>query len=280
MRVCLALIMAVLLLVLAACANEAGDGGEGADADPVHVHGLGVNPADSALYIATHTGLFRMAQGSDEAERVGEGRQDTMGFTVAGPDHFLGSGHPDLRDELPPLLGLIASGDRGRSWQSISLLGEADFHALRATGSYIHGYDASGGRLMISSDGGETWRERRPPPLLDLVVDPDDPSRIVAASERGLIVSEDDGRSWRRLGGPPGLLAWPRRDALYALALTGEVRVSRDQGATWRRAGRIDGRPEALTAPGSGRLIVALEHGAFASSSDGGRTWSDGAWAP
>jgi hypothetical protein len=28
-----------------------------ADPGPVHVHGLGINPADEALFIATHTGL-------------------------------------------------------------------------------------------------------------------------------------------------------------------------------------------------------------------------------
>jgi hypothetical protein len=275
-----ALLLALAILVVAACSGEGDEAAEGADGDPIHAHGLGVNPADGALYIATHTGLFRMEEGSDEATRIGDRRQDTMGFTVAGPDRFLGSGHPDLREGLPPLLGLIESRDRGQSWEPISLLGAADFHALRATGSFIHGYDASGGRLMISDDGGETWRVRRPPPLIDLAVDPDDPSRVVAASARGLIVSGDDGSTWRPLGGSPGLLAWPRRDALYALSFAGELRVSRDGGATWTRAGRVDGRPEAMTAPASDRLIVALEHAAVTSSSDGGRTWTDGAWAP
>jgi hypothetical protein len=36
-----------------------------------------------------------------------------MGFTIVGPNRFLGSGHPDLRDDLPPLLGLIESTNRG-----------------------------------------------------------------------------------------------------------------------------------------------------------------------
>ncbi|WP_217914777.1 F510_1955 family glycosylhydrolase [Miltoncostaea marina] len=277
-RVLLGAATAVLVLLAAACGGGTEAEAPAAESDPIHAHGLGLNPADGALYIATHTGLFRMESGSDEAARVGDRRQDTMGFTVAGADRFLGSGHPDLREGLPPLLGLVESLDRGRSWEPISLLGKADFHALRATGSFIHGYDASGGRLMISDDGGQTWRVRRPPPLMDLVVDPDDPSRIVAASEGGLIVSRNDGRSWRPLGGQPGLLAWPRRDALYALSLDGELSVSGDGGASWARAGRVGGRPEAMTAPTSERLIVALEHGALRSSSDGGRTWTDGAW--
>lgn len=77
-------------------------------------------PADGALYAATHTGLFRL-DGDGNVERIADRYQDTMGFTVAGPDEFLASGHPDLRDKelqvegKPPLLGLIESPDAGRT---------------------------------------------------------------------------------------------------------------------------------------------------------------------
>lgn len=274
-----ALAVAALLLTAAACGGDDGASGGGGSADPVHVHGLGVNPADSALYVATHTGLFRMEQASDRIERVGDRRQDTMGFTVVGPDHFLGSGHPDLRDGLPPLLGLIESRDAGRSWKPVSLMGEADFHALRTTGSLIHGYDAGGGRLMASMDGGRTWTTTRPPgPLADVVVDPDEPGHLVAAGEAGLMESADGGRRWKPLGSPSGLLAWPRRDALFSLAFDGAVSVSRDGGSSWTALGALPGEPAAVTALGARTLIVALHDGRFVNSSDGGRTWADGAW--
>src|SRR5687768_6438573 len=78
--------------------NESGNGGDEvfsgvptADPGPVHVHGLGINPSDGSLFIATHTGLFRVAADSRKAVRVGDRFQDTMGFSVAGPDRFLGS---------------------------------------------------------------------------------------------------------------------------------------------------------------------------------------------
>ncbi len=106
-----------------------------------------------------------------------------MGLVVTGPHRFLGSGRPDLREDLPPLLGLIESSNAGRSWESISLLGKADFHVLHARGSQVVGYDASGGRLMVSADGGRTWRSSVPPgDLADLVVDPAESTRFVAAS--------------------------------------------------------------------------------------------------
>jgi hypothetical protein len=72
-----------------------------------HVHGLGINPADGALIVATHFDSFRVPPDGDEAVRIGDSFQDTMGFTVAGPDHFLGSGHPDVE-------GVRAGPRRGR----------------------------------------------------------------------------------------------------------------------------------------------------------------------
>lgn len=276
--------LALVVTALLAAAVAAGCGEEesadpAADAGPVHVHGLGVNPADGSLFVATHTGLFRMAEGSEDAERVGDGYQDTMGFTVVGADRFLGSGHPDLRTDLPPLLGLIQSSDAGGSWQPVSLLGKADFHALRADGSRVLGYDASGDRLMSSSDAGRTWTSTRPPaPLADVVVHPDDPRRLVAASEVGLISSRDGGRTWTAPQGVAVTLAWPGSDSLYALAPYGAVSRSRDGGASWTEVGTVPGEPAALTALDEDSLIVALHDGGFAHSADGGRSWARGAW--
>jgi hypothetical protein len=286
-RHALAIILAVGATVTGVGAAGCSDDGEDArladaarDAGPVHVHGLGVNPADGSLVIATHTGLFRMERGSDEAVRIGDRYQDTMGFTVVGPDRFLGSGHPDLRDDLPPLLGLIASSDAGRSWEPVSLLGEADFHALRASGPRITAYDASGARVMLSGDGGRSWREHAvPAALVDLVADPRDPDHLVAAAEAGLLETRDGGASWRRLRSLPGLLVWPRYDALYALAPNGTVSRSRDGGRSWSRTGVLPGSVAAVTAPDAATLIVALHEEGFASSSDGGRTWRSGAWS-
>ena len=52
--------------------------------------------------------------------------------------------------------------------------------------------------LLVSGDGGRTWRRQRPPgALLDLAIDPQDPDRIAATGERGLLISRDGGRTWR-----------------------------------------------------------------------------------
>ncbi|KRF11463.1 hypothetical protein ASG90_17120 [Nocardioides sp. Soil797] len=71
-----------------------------------HIHGLGVDPADGTLYAATHFGVMPI-EDDGSTTRIADGWQDTMAFTIIGPNHFVGSGHPDLREDLPPHLGRI-----------------------------------------------------------------------------------------------------------------------------------------------------------------------------
>jgi len=253
------------------------------DSGPVHVHGLGIDPADKALYIATHTGLFRVAEGHQQADRVGDRFQDTMAFTIVGPNRFLGSGHPDLREasekDLPPLLGLIESTDSGRSWTPISLLGEADFHVLRFAGNWVYGYDASNERLLASRDRGRTWDElAKPGPLVDLAAAPLRPGRLLATSigghEQGLFESRDAGGSWKRIGDAIGLLGWPTVDSLFLVAGRGQVLASRDGGRRLEQRGEIGGEPAAFLAQSEAELYVALHDGTIKRSIDGGATWT------
>lgn len=249
------------------------------DPGPIHVHGLGINPKDGSLFIATHTGLWRTARGKNQAERVSEHQQDTMGFTIIGPNRFLGSGHPDqqqFRDEgLPPLLGLIESTDAGESWQPISLLGKADFHVLRSKGNRVYGFDATNERLMLSRDAGRTWAERRPPaPLFDMAVNPSNLSHLIASGEAGLWKSTTEGRAWAFEGGEVGHLAWPVPRRLYLVTTLGLARMSRDGGERWTTVGDVGGEPAALLAQTARELYVALHDGTVKRSQDGGRTWA------
>jgi hypothetical protein len=261
------------LVAVSALRDEDSEPDVAVEGGPVHVHGLGVNPRGGALYIATHTGMWRLEPGAREPEPVGQSRQDTMGFTVAGPDHFLGSGHPDSLDQ-PPLLGLIESFDRGATWKPVSLLGEADFHVLRVLGRRVYGYDASHARLMVSGDGGKTWVERSPgTPVLDLAPDPGRPDRLVATTGAGLLTSNDAGITWRRIDRAIGLLAWPIRNRLYLVAANGDVLLSTDAGREWRRVGALGGEPAAFLAHTSRHLYAALHDGRIVRSRDGGRSW-------
>jgi hypothetical protein len=242
----------------------------------VYVHGLGINPRDGALYAATHTGLFTIRDGA--ATRVADRYQDTMGFTVVGPDHFLGSGRPDFRDRQlydpnrRPLLGLVESRDAARSWRSLSLLGEANFHALQVAHGRVCGYDATGAQFMVSSDRRQ-WQVRSKVVLVGFAVSPDDPELIVAATEQGLARSSDGGRRWQPIRGPAAMVVdWERSDALWAITADGQTWHSSDAGKNWVQRGKLNGQPEAFLVH-TANLYVAVAQLGIVSSADQGRTW-------
>ena len=276
------------LALTAACASGEGAAtpavAGGADPGLVHVHRLAVDPEDpGALYIATHTGLFR----SDEAgapQRVGDRYHDLMGFTITDDARFLASGHPDLRsDELqepgsPPLLGLVESPDQGVAWDAVSLLGETDFHALEARHGLLYGADSTSGRFMVSTDG-VAWETRSTPSLQAIAVSPDDPDVVVGSAGAAPLRSDDGGRSWVPLeSAPVGPLAWGD-DALYAALGDGSVQASTDAGDSWEVRGSLGGQPQALLAVGDVLYGAAMDRGVLRSD-DGGRTWTEAVRPP
>ena len=281
MRIPTALAAVVLLALVAV-----GCGGDDASVQPSqpasegagvsHIHGLGISESDDTLYVATHSGLFEARDAEQQLRRVGDSEQDIMGFSVVGPRRFIGSGHPAPDDgNLPPNLGLIESRDNGRTWKSVSLLGEADFHVLQSAGEQIYGFDGTQGRLRVSSDGGRRWAQRTPPAaMFDVAIDPSDADHVVASTERGVFASNDAGEGWRPLRqDTAGLLAWPAADRLYLVDGQGQVAHSADGGRQWRPEGAIGGQPVAFTANGSD-LYVALADATVKRSTDGGAKWT------
>ena len=280
----IALVVVIVALAVGAGGDDPRISATGGDPSPAasdatagHVHGLGVNPADDSLLIATHTGLFRAAEGQTQVERVSESPQDFMGFTVVGPNRFIGSGHPSIpqmRDEgLPPQLGLIESRD-GKTWDNVSLLGEADFHVLRASGRHVYGFDGAGGRFMASTDLGRAWQERDGAPApFDLAIDPTDPKRVLASTEDGLQESRDEGRTWRQVSDQTALLGWASPERLFLLDQDGKVLLSPDGGRTAEVQGRVDGEPVSFMADDSG-IYVALADGRVLRSTDDGSTFA------
>ncbi|WP_211435205.1 F510_1955 family glycosylhydrolase [Blastococcus sp. DSM 46786] len=265
-------------LVLAGCGADPAAGGQGdatADGGEItleHVHGLGVDPADDALYAGTHYGLVRISP-DGELTRVADRVQDFMGFTVVGPEHYLAGGHPGAGQDGPGNLGLIESTDGGETWETLSLAGEADFHALDAADGVIYGY--SGGRLLVSEDGVE-WADRGQMRIADLAADPSDPQRVLATTEAGLVVSEDAGKNFTAVVGAPLLVLLDVAadgGTAAGVAPDGTVFVSTDGGRTWVEGGSVGGAPAALTVEGD-EVYVAVE-GAVLGSTDGGETFTE-----
>jgi len=245
----------------------------------VHVHGLGVDPGDGSLYAATHSGLFRLPE-QGAAVRIANRAQDTMGFSIVGPGQFIGSGHPDFREDdvRPPLLGLIASDDAGQTWDRLSLHGEADFHGLQAAHGLVYGYDSTSQTFMVSQDR-EQWDRRAQLPMAGFAVSPTDPDTVLATTAQGLARSTDGGRSFSPVPAAPSLvfLTWAPQGQLYGVTPDGTVQRSADGGATWGARGTVAEQPEAITVDvrdGEEVLYVAATGRGVLDSSDGGRSFT------
>jgi hypothetical protein len=271
--------LAAAILVLVSVRSADNRAVPEAAVDVVHVHGIGVNPVDGAVFLATHTGLYRL--GFDgRPTLIGDANQDIMGFTVIGSDLFLASGHPGLRDDRlrvpgkPPLLGLVESRDGGATWNSRSLLGEADFHALAATDGQVYGWNATTAELMATPDM-RTWERLSSVELTSFAVDPLDSRRVAAATGAGVTMSLDGGRNWQSVDGSPALvgIAWGR-DGITGVDSEGAVHRSSD-GLAWEQRALLRGQPTALSVNGDD-IYLALDddgHVMVRRSTDQGRSW-------
>ena len=154
--------------------------------------------------IGTGLGLFRAEQGASKAQRViGElTTPDATGpvssnlvVRYSGPGELLGSGHPEgAGSGLPENLGLIRSGDAGDTWEPVSALGDADFHILQARGDRVVAVRAEEIDIQVSTDGGGRFDTRTPPDTpLDVAFDPEDPKRMVVATQQGTFSSKRRG---------------------------------------------------------------------------------------
>jgi hypothetical protein len=266
----------VVGLALSACGTPSQDQTTSASEGPVvlgHVHGLGTNPADDRLYVASHTGVFK--QTDTGFVRVAGRWQDTMAFTVTGGDTFLASGHPDLRQtDKPAHLGLVETTDAAQTWESVSLEGEADFHALEPAADRLYGYDSANGVLKVTTDR-RSWRDIARTSAIDFPVDPGDPGNLLVTDERGrLLRLSPDQQKPRPVAGAPSLafIDWPTSDLLVGVAPDGAVFRSQDGGASWESVNSVGSTPEALDIT-PGRWNVATERGLL-SSADDGQTWT------
>lgn len=260
------------VLTIAGCRSDAPVATADGEVTLEHVHGLAVDPADGELYAGTHYGVVRVSE-DGELTRIADRVRDFMGFTVIGPKHYLASGHPGEGESGPSNLGLIESTDGGQTWTTLSLEGDADFHALDVAQGVIYGY--SGGRLLVSDDKTD-WTDRGAASIADLAVDPAQPQRLLLTTEQGVALSEDGGQTVTLVPGAPllQLVAWSSDPAVVVgVAPDGTVHGSTDGGRTWEERGQAGGAPEALGVDGD-NVYVAVD-GAIVSSTDGGSSFSD-----
>jgi hypothetical protein len=263
-------------LVLAGCGQVTRADPEpehvGGDLPSQHVHGVGIDPGDGRVYLATHDGLFRYDAAG--AVRVGPDI-DLMGFTVAGPGRFYASGHPGAGSDLPDPAGLIQSTDAGRTWSALSRQGDSDFHTLAATRAGVIGFDGTLRRNTVAN----LWQDIQVPVEPFALAASPDGSTILATSQSGPVRSIDAGRTWIPVDDAGLLLVvdWAGGDTVVGVTPDGSVQISADAGATWRRAGTVRAAPQAVGASldkhGTVRILVATRS-KLLESTDAGVTFA------
>lgn len=260
-----------------------------------HVHGLAVNPDNPQIvYLATHDGLVKRAETGEWFWMQPENeRADYMGFTAHPTDsmRFYASGHPHTGGNL----GFQVTGDRGKSWEQVSMPG-VDFHAMAIAPSnpdVFYAWPASGAQgFHVSKDGGKTWSKPQMEGLggapFSLGVDPNNPDRVFATTGVGLYESTNSGDDWTRVpntqdGPVVGLALLKQGDStlMYGYRLLESepgIYRSADGGNTWEPLGTgTEGVILYLAiAPSNPQIIYAVnENTAIFQSQDGGKTWQE-----
>jgi hypothetical protein len=182
-------------VTLTACGQAAQEPGGTANADLGigHVHGLGVDPADGALYVAGHYGLFRITSPT-AATRVADRDQDHMGFTIMGPKTFLASGHPSAEDVSPERPGYYDDLTKAPPLSHVDVL----------PGEVLVGAGADG-RVHISQDSGRTWSAAGKLPAQAAAFAAVDRQHLLAALEDGTVLeSKDGGKTFTTAAWPSG----------------------------------------------------------------------------
>ena len=202
------------LMALAATVTALGMPGAPARAEPIlhHVHGLAFTPDGKALAVPAHTGLAVYRNG--RWSLAPGPAHDYMGFSVAKGGIY-SSGHPDPRSPLRNPFGLMKSPDGGKTWQSLGLGGEADFHLLAAgyhtNAVYVVNEEPNSRMqrpgLHYTTDDGKTWKRSAAAgvsaQVIGIALHPTEPGTLALGTLGGLFLSRDFGATFKRIGMAP-----------------------------------------------------------------------------
>jgi len=248
---------------------------------PGETAGVAVDPVSGDVYmIVTGLGVWKSSDagrsfGRIDGGRVG-GRCETSFALTVDPR--------GKRFACFMLDGKCAwSGDSGTTWHPFADVGRNwDYAAVDWSADSVKTIFAalheSGGQVMFSADGGQTWRKL----FEDAEFDKsgglglfDATTLVYTRKGKGIQRSTDAGQTWTRIADhePIGRLVNHFRGKAYWLAKEGLL-VSADQGLTWRRQGAA---VEASVGPyfdpkNDKRMVVAGPKGIF-ETTDGGESW-------
>jgi photosystem II stability/assembly factor-like uncharacterized protein len=137
--------------------------------------------------------------------------------------------------------GLYRSADGGRSFQLLSdSVGANVFGLAVLPDGGILAADPQQG--LLASEDADSWKVIVPQSVVGVAVDPDDPEHILATGQPGILLSTDGGETWRTVRSitdGAGPVAWAPSDPQigYAVGFDRRLYRSDDSGASWRAVG-------------------------------------------
>jgi photosystem II stability/assembly factor-like uncharacterized protein len=244
----------LLALALTAAANAF------AQVALTHVHGLAYSPDGQQLMIPSHHGLAVYRKG--KWSKAPGPQHDYMGF-AATSKHLYSSVHPAPNSGLVNPFGLMRSRDGGKTWETLALEGETDFHLLAASWNtnaiYVWNPEPSSRirdqGLYYTGDAGKSWKPAKATGLqgrpISLAVHPDDARLVAVGTEDGVFESSNAGENFNRIAPGPGTMVVFDLDARHLW------HGGFDKQARLSRARLGDGSPAQISLPRLGEDAVA-----------------------
>jgi photosystem II stability/assembly factor-like uncharacterized protein len=281
---------------------------------------VAVDPHDpQRVYIGTlDDGIYRTADGGEHWEQVGEALSHKRVLSIAISPSRRVDGVSAVYAGVEPS-NIYLSEDDGASWRDFPSLPELPsaptwsfpprpwtshvrWIALHHDDPQLIFAGIELGGVMRSTDGGETWEDRKPHSYHDvhaLLTHPLAPGRVYEAAGGGVALSDDAGETWRTADDGMdrhyvwGLAADPDDPDLWYVSATHSAREAHRsdgeaQARIYRKRGSgpwgplavglsdtLDSMPYALlTLRGRpGTIIAGFKNGDLSQSHDGGDTW-------
>lgn len=246
---------------------------------PVNDIAIDPNNPQRIFFIANNVGIFRSDDGGDVWQRVFQQAVlrdleiDRNGAIHVAGDNYWRSAQGDIWEEIGPDEGNFNAIAVDPVNPEFYYLADSQFFGVRArrghtTGDGVwanrgfYGRDsevlavrdgriyAAARDLYWSDDGGSSWQDwgdagRRYGPAIDLVVDPQDPSRLYVLVPFGVLRSDTSARTWTRVEGTQSYVfvdlevAGDDPEVLYASSVFGDeiggVYKSTDRALTWQK---------------------------------------------
>ena len=236
--------------------------------DVEHIHN--VKAFGKQVLLGTHHGLYQYFSPTD-VRMIGNQMIDVMGLAVNG-NSLYASGHPAPGSNAKNPLGLIRSDDGGKSWRSISLSGEVDFHALETQGKIVYGVNAGNGKLLHSQDSGMSWKDLGTMKYEDIAIANPKKNQIYLTRAGELFRGNDGLKKVSEIKGVSDVRAVEVRGSDLFVAAGKSLKVSTTSIKNWAK--RYAFTDDIADISVSNSLVVVVSGDRIYTSTDGGKSFS------